>query len=162
MEAMQAVVLTSTQLRDMLAEAARTGAALAVEALRAELHQAPDDATLQKLRAYLADPTSLANPYDHWANSGIIRQIAQTPRGKPKSPAWFMKFQRETGLSGCFNRQSGLRPTPGMVIRRHQIGLGRLLRETVAVERRHHSILPFRAIGRGQDPCPLAGPAGRS
>ncbi|CDZ66605.1 Hypothetical protein, partial CDS, partial [Neorhizobium galegae bv. orientalis] len=99
-------VLTDTQLRDMLAEAAEQGAALAVAELRAQLHQTPDDGILQKLRAYLADPASLANPHDHWAHSGIIRQVATTARGKPKSTAWFMKFQRETSLSECFNRQS--------------------------------------------------------
>ncbi|MER8606592.1 hypothetical protein NKI54_15785 [Mesorhizobium sp. M0663] len=106
MEAMQALVLTSTQLRDMLTEAAKLGAALAVEELRADLHQTPDDATLQKLRCYLADPASLANPQDHWAHSDLIRRVQATTRGKPKSTAWFMKFQRETGLNECFARQS--------------------------------------------------------
>lgn len=113
MEAMQALVLTGTQLRDMLTEAARTGAALAVEALRAELHQSPDDATVKKLRAYLADPASIPNPHDHWAHSGLIRQIATMSGGKPKSAAWFMKFQRETGLADCFTR-----PSPGYGRRR--------------------------------------------
>ncbi|MER9177772.1 hypothetical protein NKH72_30145 [Mesorhizobium sp. M0955] len=106
MEAMQALVLTSTQLRDMLTEAAKQGAALAVAELRADLHQTPEDATLQKLRSYLADPASLANPNDHWAHSGLIRRIQTTARGKPKSMAWFMKFQRETGLNECFTRPS--------------------------------------------------------
>ncbi|MFD1983346.1 hypothetical protein ACFSOZ_11775 [Mesorhizobium newzealandense] len=106
MEVMQALVLTSTQLRDMLTEAAREGASLAVASLRAELHQAPDDATLKKLRAYLADPASLANPQDHWAHSELIRRIQPTARGKPKSTAWFMRFQRETGLNECFTRPS--------------------------------------------------------
>ncbi|ABC90803.1 hypothetical protein RHE_CH02018 [Rhizobium etli CFN 42] len=87
-------------------EAARQGAALAVNELRAQLHQAPDDATLQKLRAYLADPGSLTNPRDHWAHSGIICLIAETSRGKAKSTAWFMKFQRESGLGECFSRSS--------------------------------------------------------
>ncbi|MER8995571.1 hypothetical protein [Mesorhizobium sp. M0678] len=106
MEAMQALVLTSTQLRDMLTEAARQGAALAVAELRADLQQTPEDATLQKLRSYLADPASLANPNDHWAHSGLIRRIQTTARGKPKSTAWFMRFQRETGLNECFTRPS--------------------------------------------------------
>lgn len=106
MEAMQALVLTDAQLRDMLTEAARQGAALAVGELRAELHQTPDDATLIKLRTYLTDPKSLSNPGEHWAHSGLIRQISATQRGKPKSVAWFMKFQRETGLIECMHRQS--------------------------------------------------------
>ncbi|MDX8437108.1 hypothetical protein RFN25_27145 [Mesorhizobium abyssinicae] len=106
MEALQAVVLTSTQLRDMLTEAAKQGAALAVEELRADLHQTPEDSTLKKLRSYLADPGSLSNPIDSWADSGIIRRIQPTGRGKPKSTAWFMKFQRETGLAACPTRQS--------------------------------------------------------
>ncbi|MER8658475.1 hypothetical protein [Mesorhizobium sp. M0847] len=113
MEAMQALVLTSTQLRDMLTEAARQGAALAVQELRADLHQAPDDATLQKLRRYLADPASLANPHDHWAHSDLIRRIQATGCGKPKSTAWFMKFQRETRLNECSTR-----PSPGYGRRR--------------------------------------------
>ncbi|MBB3134185.1 hypothetical protein FHS26_001901 [Rhizobium pisi] len=106
MDALHALVLTDAQLREMLTEAAKRGATLAVDELRAQLHQAPDDATLQKLRAYLADPASLTNPQDHWAHSGIICQIAATARGKPKSTAWFMKFQRETSLNQCFSRPS--------------------------------------------------------
>lgn len=103
---MQALVVTSTQLRDMLTQAARQGAALAIEELRAELRQSPEEETLKKLRGYLAEPLSLSNPGDHWADSGVIRRIQPTVRGKPKSTAWFMKFQRETGLNGCFTRPS--------------------------------------------------------
>ncbi|EMS96460.1 hypothetical protein H009_17018 [Agrobacterium tumefaciens str. Cherry 2E-2-2] len=106
MEAMQALVLTGNQLDEMLREAARQGAALAVEALRADLHQSPDDAAVQKLRAYLGDPTTISNPHDQWAHSGLIRLIEPTPPGKPKSSAWFMKFQRETGLADCYTRPS--------------------------------------------------------
>jgi hypothetical protein len=106
MEALRALVLTETQLRDMLAEAAKQGAALAVNELRAQLHQPPDDAIALKLRAYLAEPASLPNPHDHWAHSGIIRQVEANARGKPKSTAWFMKFQRETALNECFSRPS--------------------------------------------------------
>ncbi|WP_149803989.1 hypothetical protein [Mesorhizobium sp. NFR06] len=106
MEALQAIVLSSAQLRDMLTEAARLGAAPAVRELRADLHQAPEEATLQKLRSYLADPASRPNPHEHWADSGVIRRIQTTSSGKRKSTAWFMKFQRETGLTGCATRQS--------------------------------------------------------
>lgn len=106
MEAMKALVLTNTQLDDMLREAARQGAALAVAELRKEIHQAPDDVALQRLRTYLANPKSIPDPHDCWAHSGIIRQLELTPRGKPKSSAWFMKFQRETGLAGCHTRPS--------------------------------------------------------
>ncbi|MBM2716213.1 hypothetical protein JQK88_34660 [Mesorhizobium caraganae] len=106
MKAMQALVLTSAQLREMLTQAAKQGAALAVQELRTELHQAPEDATLQKLRCYLTDPASISNPHDHWAHSELIRRIQATARGKPKSMAWFMRFQRETGLAGCPTRQS--------------------------------------------------------
>lgn len=106
MEALQALVLTDTQLREMLTEAARQGAVLAVHELRAELHQSPEDATLQRLRAYLTNPASVPNPREHWAHSGIIRQIETTARGKPKSTAWFMAFQRESGLSACHSRPS--------------------------------------------------------
>lgn len=106
MEALQAVVLTDAQLRKMLTEAAREGAVLAVSELRAQLHQSPDETTLRKLSAYLADPASIANPQDLWAHSGIIRDIEPTPRGKPKSAAWFMKFQRETHLNECYSRPS--------------------------------------------------------
>lgn len=106
MEAIQALVLTNAQLREMLTEAAREGAKQAVQELRADLHQSPEDATLQKLRAYLSDPATVSNPHDQWAHSGLIRQIEPTPRGKPKSTAWFMKFQRDTGLVDCFTRRS--------------------------------------------------------
>lgn len=79
---------------------------LAVTELRAQLQQSPEEATLRKLRAYLTDPTSITNPHDLWAHSGIICNIEPTPRGKPKSSAWFMKFQRETHLNECFSRPS--------------------------------------------------------
>lgn len=113
MEAMQAVVLTNSQLDTMLREAARQGAALAVAELRKDLHQSPDDITLQRLRAYLADPSSISNPHDCWAHSGIIRQIAPNAGCTLKSAAWFMKFQRETRLTECFSR-----PSPGYGRRR--------------------------------------------
>lgn len=106
MDAMQALVLTTTQLDDMLREAARQGAALAVADLRKEIHQSPDDITLQRLRAFLQNPSSIPNSNDCWAHSGIVRQIELTPRGKPKSSAWFMTFQRQTGLAGCYTRPS--------------------------------------------------------
>jgi len=106
MDALQALVLTNGQLQDMLQEAARQGATLAVAELRKELHQSPDEATLQELRAYLKNPASIPNPRDRWAHSGVIRQLEPTPRGKLKSSAWFMKFQRETRLGECFNRPS--------------------------------------------------------
>lgn len=106
MEPMQALVLTSTQLDKIVREAARQGAALAVAELRQDLNRTPDDMTLQSLRAYLQDPASVTNPHECWAHGGIIRQVAVTPRGKPKSAAWFMKFQRESRLVECFSRQS--------------------------------------------------------
>ncbi|TCQ16406.1 hypothetical protein [Rhizobium sp. PP-CC-3G-465] len=106
MEALRALVLSEAQLRDMLTDAAREGAAMAVRELEARLSQSPEEATLQKLRAYLADPTAVPAPHEQWAHSGIIRQIEPTPRGKPKSTAWFMKFQRETALNECFSRPS--------------------------------------------------------
>jgi hypothetical protein len=110
MDAMQALVLTGHQLEELLREAARQGAALAIAELRKEIHQSPDDVTLQRLRTYLTNPASIPNPNDCWAHSGIIRQIESTSRGKPKSSAWFMGFQRQTGLAGCFTRPS---PTYG-------------------------------------------------
>ncbi|WP_349958060.1 hypothetical protein [Rhizobium sp. ZPR3] len=106
MEVLQAVVLTNVQLREMLTEAAKQGAVLAVDELRNQLQQSPEEATLRKLRCYLADPASISNPHDLWAHSGIICNIEPTPRGKPKSSAWFMKFQRETHLNECFSRSS--------------------------------------------------------
>jgi hypothetical protein len=104
MEALQALVLTNAQLHDMLTDAAKEGAKLAVTELRADLHQTPEDATLQQLRAYLSDPASIPNPHELWAHADIIRRIEATPRSKPKSASWFMKFQRQTGLKDCRNR----------------------------------------------------------
>lgn len=106
MEPMQAVVLTQHKLDELLREAARQGAALAVADLRRDMDRSPDDITLGRLRAYLHDPSSVPNPQDCWAHSGIIRQIEATSRGKAKSTAWFMKFQRHTGLASCHTRQS--------------------------------------------------------
>jgi hypothetical protein len=106
MEVLQAVVLTDHQLRQLLGEAAHKGAVLAVAELRTELQQSPEETLLQKLRAYVADPATLPNPDELWAHSGLIRAINQTKGGKPKSAAWFAKFQRETGLVGCPSRAS--------------------------------------------------------
>ncbi|MGP4804250.1 hypothetical protein ACSV5G_10810 [Agrobacterium cavarae] len=113
MEPVQALVITNNQLDDMLKEAARQGAALAVAELRKEIHQSPDDVTLHKLRAYFNDPSSVPNPHELWAHSGIIRQVELKPNGKSKSTTWFMKFQRETRLNECFSR-----PSPGYGRRR--------------------------------------------
>lgn len=106
MEAMQAVVLTECQLREMLEEAGKHAAQLVADNLRSELRQGPDERNLDLLRAYIEDPAAVSNPNEHWAHSGIIREIRLTPRGKPKSVAWFMKFQRETGLRDCRTRKS--------------------------------------------------------
>jgi hypothetical protein len=110
MEALQALVLTDTQLRALLIDAAREGAKLAVAELRADLHQSPEDAILQQLRTYLVNPASISNPRERWAHSGIIRAIEPSSRGKPKSVTWFMKFQRDSGLKDCPTRSS---PTHG-------------------------------------------------
>lgn len=103
---MQALVLTQHKLDELLREAARQGAALAVADIRREMQQSPEDVTLQSLRRFLQDPESIPNPSERWAHSGIIRQIETTARGTAKSTAWFMKFQRETGLAGCYTRPS--------------------------------------------------------
>jgi len=106
MEAIQAVVLTETQLREMLEEAGKHAARVVAEDLRSELRQGPDERTLERLRAYIEDPETILNAQEQWAHSGIIREIHPTSRGKPKSTAWFMKFQRETGLKECRTRKS--------------------------------------------------------
>ncbi|MET3591745.1 hypothetical protein ABID26_001129 [Mesorhizobium shonense] len=81
MEALQALVLTNAQLRELFTEAAKQGAALAVRELRADVHQTPEDASLQKLRAYLADPASLAN------HKAIGRTAASSARSNPRHAA---------------------------------------------------------------------------
>ncbi|QQM32356.1 hypothetical protein JET14_09575 [Martelella lutilitoris] len=106
MEALQAVVLTNAQLRDLLEQAGQRAAELTVSQLRHELTQTPEDLTLKDLRSYLTDPTTILNPRDRWAHNGIIRNIQPTNTNKPKSTAWFMKFQRESGLADCTFRQS--------------------------------------------------------
>jgi len=110
MEALRALVLTDLQLQELLAEAAKQGAAIAIGELRADLHQSPDDKVLQRLRTYLTDPGSVPSPRECWAHSGIICRIQPSAHGKARSTAWFMKFQRETGLHECQTRQS---PTYG-------------------------------------------------
>ncbi|WP_376775026.1 type II toxin-antitoxin system RelE/ParE family toxin [Mesorhizobium caraganae] len=49
MEALQALVLTSTQLRDMLTEAASRGPCSPSKKLRADLHQTPTQRALRRL-----------------------------------------------------------------------------------------------------------------
>jgi hypothetical protein len=77
--AIKAVVLNDVQLREMLRDVARAGASLAVEDLRAGLSQSPDDATIERLRAYLRGPDTIKDPSAHWAHSGIICGIELMP-----------------------------------------------------------------------------------
>tara|TARA_Y100000815_G_scaffold14654_1_gene12863 strand:- start:160556 stop:160975 length:420 start_codon:yes stop_codon:yes gene_type:complete len=106
MDSIPAVVLTQSQLRKMIDTACERAAELAVNRLRSDLARTPEQETLDRLRQYLADPSSSTNPTEEWAHSGIIREIQLTPRGKPKSVAWFMKFQRDSGLMDCTTRKS--------------------------------------------------------
>ena len=106
MEATQALVLTHAQLREMMEQAGRHAARIVVEELKSELRQEPEERILQQLRAYIEDPASVPNPREHWAHSGIIRTIRTTSSDKPKSAAWFMRFQKETGLNACSSRPS--------------------------------------------------------
>lgn len=106
MDAIPAVVLTQDKLEYMLEEAGKKAAELTVSKMKAQLIQDPSEQLLLTLRRYIADPKSVENPRDQWANSEIIRRISFTANGKPKSVAWFMKFQRETGLKQCPTRRN--------------------------------------------------------
>lgn len=101
MEGTPAVVLTHDQLKYMLEEAGKTAAELTVQKMQEQLLQDPNEKLLLTLREYIANPNSMEKPREQWAHSAIIREVALTPKGKPKSVAWFMKFQKETGLNHC-------------------------------------------------------------
>lgn len=106
MDAMPAVVLTHMQLKELLVSAGREAAEQVITELRAELVQDPRQKNLLHLREYLADPSSIPNPREYWADSWTIRSIYPNSKGEPKSVSWFMKFQRNTGLKDFITRRS--------------------------------------------------------
>lgn len=106
MEATPAIVLTHVQLKELMMAAGEEAANRVVTDLRNDLIQDPRTQTLNRLRAYVADPTTIPDPRDQWADSQIIRQIQPTVQGKTKSISWFMKFQKQTNLKNCITRKS--------------------------------------------------------
>lgn len=110
MEGTPAYVLTHTQLEQLMLDTARRAAELTVDKLRAELTQDPSLKQLYDLRGYILDRSTIKNPRARWASSHLIRRIETNSKDQPKSVAWFMKFQKETGLKDCPSRKS---PTHG-------------------------------------------------
>ncbi|RNC90774.1 MAG: hypothetical protein ED558_17470 [Oricola sp.] len=101
-----AITLTEPQLQELLVAAGRLAAEQVVAELRASLVQDPREQTLLRLRGFLQDPSTITDPRAQWADSALIRRIRPNRQGKPKSVAWFMKFQKATGLCNCPNRRS--------------------------------------------------------
>lgn len=106
MQGQQAIIVTEYELQQMLAQAGKAAAQEVISSFKAELTDDPTEATTRKLRAYIADRSTVLNPRDMWANALHIRSIKLNSRHKPLSVSWFQKFKKISGLDACFFRPS--------------------------------------------------------
>lgn len=106
MSGQPAMILMEHELRHMLNTTAKVAAAEVVEAFRAELSVDPNEVIVRKLRAFIEDRSTVANPREVWANGLHIRSVKLNSRGKPRSVSWFQQFKTKSGLKNCFSRPS--------------------------------------------------------
>ncbi|OBY24582.1 hypothetical protein A9D60_24050 [Leisingera sp. JC1] len=106
MNGQPAMIFLEHELQHMLTEAAKQAAQEVIDNFKSELSTDPNEVVIRKLRKYLADRRSVANPRDQWANGLHIRSIKTNTRGKPRSQSWFQQFKVKSGLNGCFSRKS--------------------------------------------------------
>lgn len=106
MHGQPALILMEHELEHMLKATARHAAQEVIENFRAELSTDPTETHIRKLRAFIADRSTVTNPREVWANGKHIRSIKLNSRGKPRSASWFQQFKKQSGLKNCFNRPS--------------------------------------------------------
>ena len=106
MEAIPAIVLTKSDLQEMLEQAGQRAAELVLAQHNADLMLDPQERQVKLLRGYLADRSSIEDPRAMWANSHHIRRLEVGANGKPKSMTWLHRFKQETGLAACVSRPS--------------------------------------------------------
>jgi len=101
-----AFVVMEYELEHMLRTTAREAAQEVIAAFRSELSVDPTDAVVRRLRGYLEDRSSVANPRDQWANGLHIRLLKPGPGGKARSTSWLQQFKVRSGLCACISRKS--------------------------------------------------------
>jgi hypothetical protein len=106
MHGQPAFIFMKHELEDMLKSTARHAAQEVIEAFRAELSIDPTETHIRKLRAFIADRSTVTNPRELWANGKHIRSIRLSSKEKPLSTSWFHHFKRDSGLGDCISRKS--------------------------------------------------------
>lgn len=106
MQGMEAIVVTKHELKELLKEAGEAGASEILDAFKDELITDPVLKQTNRLRDYIADRSTIANPREEWANGRHIRMLKPAKNGKPKSVAWFQEFKKKSKLNQCFHRPS--------------------------------------------------------
>lgn len=106
MQGQQAVVIFEHELQQLVQETARSAAQEVINTFKEELTSDPSEVITKKLRAYIADRSTIANPREMWANSLHIRSLKLNSRHQPRSVSWFQKFKVQSGLNDCYSRKS--------------------------------------------------------
>lgn len=106
MQRTPAMLITETELNDMLTKAGKLAAQEIVEHLKQDIYQDPQVTLTKRLRAFIEDRSTELNPRDIYANGRHIRMVQPNKNGKPKSTAWFQNFKRDSTLNQCFHRPS--------------------------------------------------------
>lgn len=101
-----AMIVTESELNEMLTKAGKVAAQEIIEHLKQEIYQDPVQTVTNKLRAYIEDRGTEQSPRDIYANGRHIRMLVPAKNGKPKSTAWFQNFKRDSTLNKCFHRPS--------------------------------------------------------
>lgn len=106
MNGQPAIILMEHELQHLLTKTAKCAAREVISAFRSELQTDQNEVITRKLRAYIADRSTISGPRTEWANGLHIRSIKLNGRGKPRSQSWFQQFKAKSGLRECFSRKS--------------------------------------------------------
>lgn len=106
MQGQPALIIMEHELQHILKTAAKAAAQEVIDAFRAELSVDPSESHIRKLRAFIQDRSTVADPREVWANGKHIRSIRLSSKGKPLSTSWFQHFKVDSGLADCISRKS--------------------------------------------------------
>ena len=106
MQGQPALIIMEHELQHMLKSVAKVAAQKVIDDFRAELSTDPTETHIRKLRTFIEDRSTVANPRAVWANGKHIRGIRLSSKGKALSTSWFHHFKRDSGLGNCISRKS--------------------------------------------------------
>ncbi len=106
MNGQPAIILMEHELQHMLIATAKQAAQEVISTFKSDLISDPNDQIIRKLRSYIADRSTIADPRDEWANGLHIRSVKVSSNGKLRSQSWFQQFKVKSGLNDCFYRKS--------------------------------------------------------